>query len=350
MPDELTTIAIDVGATRTRIALVRAGRIRERLEEATSDLVTPDGLDAGLVRKASALAPPGVSGDGPLDAIGVSLAAAVDVRGNVLQERDFGIPAGGAIRDALADAFNVPVAVNNDANLAALAEHELGAARGHDDVAVITLGSNIGLGLIVGGTVHHGAHGMAGEAGLLLVPAVTTAHPGDGRRRVDAGRFGSATSAAPEGYAWIEELVGGRALATAAAAHRETSVQASDPAVGPPLPRVLTRDAFSDPALRPFGERAIEGWALIVATLAVVLDLEIVVFTGTLAADAAHLLTVLRRRVAELVAYPPEVVLGSLGPDAELIGADLIARAALPRAADRYARAGLSAQSTGERI
>jgi len=42
-------------------------------------------------------------------------------------------------------------------------------------------------------------------------------------------------------------------------------------------------------------------------------------------------------------------VLGSLGPDAELIGADLFARAGLPRAADRYAPAGLSAQSTGER-
>jgi hypothetical protein len=42
-------------------------------------------------------------------------------------------------------------------------------------------------------------------------------------------------------------------------------------------------------------------------------------------------------------------VLGSLGPDAELIGADLFARAALEGAADRYARAGLSAQSTGER-
>ena len=348
MPDDVTTLAIDVGATRTRIALVRGGRIAERVEESTSRLAAPAGLGEGLVRAAGSLLTNARAGNGSLNAIGVSLAAAVNEHGDVLQERDFGIPAGDGIRVELATAFEVPVAVNNDANLAALAEQQLGAARGHDSAAVITLGSNIGLGLILGGRLHRGAHGMAGEAGLLLVPAISTGQRENGRRRVDAGRFGTAASEAPEGYAWIEELVGGRALARASAANREASVQKAADSANQSLPRILTREAFADPALRPFGERAVEGWALIVATLAVILDIGIVVFTGNLAADAAHLLTTLRRRVAELVANPPEVVLGSLGPDAELIGADLFARAALPRAADRYARAGLSAQSTGE--
>jgi glucokinase len=340
MPGDLMTLAIDVGATRTRIALMHGGRIAERLEHQTADVVTPSGLGDGLVREASALIASASGSNGSLAAIGVSLAAAVDERGNVLQERDFGIPAGGAVRDALATAFEVPVAVNNDANLAALAEHELGAARGHENAAVITLGSNIGLGLILGGSLHRGAHGIAGEAGLLLVPATSVSQRGNGRRRVDAGRFGSTASAAPEGYAWIEELVGGQALATAGAAQREPSAYRA---------HILTRQAFADPVLRPLGERAVEGWALIIATLCVLLDIEIAVLTGSVAADAAHLLTTLRRRVAELVANPPEVALGSLGPDAELIGADLFARAALGGAADRYARAGLTAQSTGER-
>jgi predicted NBD/HSP70 family sugar kinase len=182
---------------------------------------------------------------------------------------------------------------------------------------------------------------MAGEAGLLLLPVVSTSEQGDGPRQVDAGRLGNARSAAPEGYAWIEELVGGRALAEAASAG-VPSVHADDS-------RILTSKAFADPALRPFGERAVEGWALIIATVSALLDLEIVVLTGSVAMDAAHLLPALRRRAAELVAFPPEVVLGALGPDAELLGADLFARAALERAANRYARAGLSAHSTGER-
>src|SRR5205814_1724319 len=213
------------------------------------------GLGDGLVRAAHALL--ANAGEGPehvaIGAVGLSLAASVDEDGNVIQERDFGIPAGGVLRDELAKAFEVPVAVNNDANLAALAEHELGAAKGHESAAVITLGSNIGLGLIVGGEIVRGAHGSAGEAGLII------------------------------------------------------------------------------------------------ATVSAIVDPEIVVLTGSVAADATHLLDALRRRVAELVALPPEVVLGSLGPDAELLGADLFARAALVGAADRYARAGLSAQSTGER-
>src|SRR5690242_9876099 len=120
MPGDLMTLAIDVGATRTRIALMHGGRIVERLEHQTADVVTPSGLGDGLVREASALMASGSGSNGSLAAIGVSLAAAVDERGSVLQDRDFGIPAGGAVRDALATAFEVPVAVNNDANLAAL--------------------------------------------------------------------------------------------------------------------------------------------------------------------------------------------------------------------------------------
>jgi len=349
MPADVTTLAIDVGATRTRVALVHGAHVADRTESPTSSLVAPSGIGSGLVGEARNLLTKASAANGAMAAIGVSLAAAVDEHGDVVQERDFGIPAGASLRESLAAAFGVPVAVNNDANLAALAEHQLGAARGHDSAAVITLGSNIGLGLIVGGEIHRGAHGMAGEAGLLLVPAVSTSERGNGRRRVDAGRFGSAASAAPEGYAWIEELVGGRGLATAASTRRTTSVHDATDQTGDGQPRILTREAFADPALRPFGERAVEGWALIIATVSALVDVEIVVLTGSVAADAAHLLPTLRRRVAELVANPPEVVLGSLGPDAELIGADLFARAALTGAADRYARAGLSAQSTGER-
>src|SRR5438128_227172 len=199
MPVETATLAIDVGATRTRTALVSQGAIVERTEKPTSDLVGRAGLANGLVGEARRLLSNAGAHNRSVAALGVSLAASVDQTGNVVQERDFGIRAGAVLSQALSTAFEVPVAVNNDANLAALAEHELGAARGHDSAAVITLGSNIGLGLIVGGQVHRGAHGMAGEVGLLLVPSVTTAERKNGRRPVDAGPFGSVESAAAEG-------------------------------------------------------------------------------------------------------------------------------------------------------
>src|SRR4029077_285446 len=116
-------------------------------------------------------------------------------------------PAGPAIRDSLAAAYDVPVLVDNDANLAALAEHSLGAARGEEHAAVITLGTNIGLGLILGGTIYRGARGAAGEIGMLLVPAPDAPQQRAEGRLVHAGPFGPAISYAPAGYAWIEELV-----------------------------------------------------------------------------------------------------------------------------------------------
>jgi glucokinase len=326
------TLAIDIGASRTRMALVQGGAISERAERATADLVGSDGtITAGLVAEAVSLH---LNAGAPrLGAIGVAIAASVSSSGIVLQERDFGIPAGPAIRDSLATAFGVPVLVDNDANLAALAEHSLGAARGEEHAAVITLGTNIGLGLILGGRIYRGARGAAGEIGLLLVPATNASRPGAQGRLVDAGSFGLGVSGAPAGYAWIEELVGGGALATAA---------------GGTHPRVFAPDALAEPSIRRLSEHAIEGWSMAIADLAVLLDPGVVVLTGGVATDAAPLLNVLQRRVAELAGFLVDIRLGSLGPDAELLGADLLAGSSLEGGtADSDAGAGLSAQIAG---
>jgi glucokinase len=333
------TLAIDIGGTHTRIAVVRGGRIRSRWEGLTAELTAPDrGVTDGVVR--AALTQAASDGDSPIAAVGVGVAAAVGNNGSVLQPRDFGIPAGPLLRDAIASAFRVAVAVDNDANLAAVAEHQLGAARGCASVAVMTLGTNIGLGLILEGQLHRGAHGAAGEAGLLLVPVASTGERSGDRPIVDAGPLGRARSAGPAGYAWIEELVGGGALADAAEAAAASAGRTSDR-------RVFTAGARADPSIQQLAGRALEGWALIVADLSVVLDLEAVVLTGGVAQDAAHMIGALQRRVVELVAIAPEIRLGSLGPDAELLGADLLARAALDSSAAQDARAGLSAHSAG---
>jgi len=325
------TLAIDIGASRSRMALLHRGAIGERVDRATADLVGSDGtITAGLVAAAVSLHQD--AGSPRLEAVAVAIAAAVSGDGIVLQARDFGIPAGPAIRDGLAAAFDVAVLVDNDANLAALAEHTLGAARGEEHAAVITLGTNIGLGLILGGTVYRGARGAAGEIGLLLVPVADSAEHGGEGRLVDAGSFGPAISRAPAGYAWIEELVGGGALATAA---------------GGTHPRVFAPDALAEPSIRRLSEHAIEGWSMAIADLAVLLDPGVVVLTGGVATDAAPLLNVLQRRVAELAGFQVEIRLGSLGPDAELLGADLLARSSLEGAADGDAGAGLSAQIAG---
>jgi glucokinase len=69
------------------------------------------------------------------------------------------------LRDIIEEAFQVPVFVNNDANLAALAEYRLGAGRGTTDMVYLTISTGLGAGIICAGKLLMGAHGFAGEPG-----------------------------------------------------------------------------------------------------------------------------------------------------------------------------------------
>jgi predicted NBD/HSP70 family sugar kinase len=71
--------------------------------------------------------------------------------------------------EELSRRLDLPVAVDNDANLGALAEVSLGAARGLSDVVYVMLSSGIGSGLVTGGRLHRGANGFAGELGHVFV-------------------------------------------------------------------------------------------------------------------------------------------------------------------------------------
>ena len=73
------------------------------------------------------------------------------------------------VRDMLAQRLGVPVYLENDANAAALAEHEMGAGRGYDDMIYATLSTGIGGALILNGKLYRGVHGMAGEIGHMFI-------------------------------------------------------------------------------------------------------------------------------------------------------------------------------------
>ena len=73
------------------------------------------------------------------------------------------------ICEAVADRFGVPVFLQNDANAAALAEHEFGAGRGFDHMVYLTISSGIGAGIISHGRLLQGATGNAGEVGQMTV-------------------------------------------------------------------------------------------------------------------------------------------------------------------------------------
>jgi predicted NBD/HSP70 family sugar kinase len=107
-------------------------------------------------------------GPAPLRSVGLGLPA--PIAGDVVQSSAIfpgweGTDAGAAAEGV----FAVPVHVENDANLGALAEHRVGAARGHDSSVYVKASSGVGGGIILGNELFHGANGTAGELGHLTL-------------------------------------------------------------------------------------------------------------------------------------------------------------------------------------
>jgi glucokinase len=161
----MSVIGVDVGGTK-----IAAGRMGPDLA-VTGPVVIPTpkggmaiiGAIAGLVADLSRDSPD------PVRAVGVGLPATIDsVTGLVAHSVHTGMDDFDAATP-LRDLVGLPVFLDNDANLAALAEHRLGAARDVDDVVLLTLGTGVGGGIIIGGRVFRGGRGHGAELGHISV-------------------------------------------------------------------------------------------------------------------------------------------------------------------------------------
>jgi glucokinase len=108
--------------------------------------------------------------DGPVDAIGVSAPGPLDphtgvvmTTPNIKEWRDFPLTA------KLTEQFGLPAFLNNDANLAGLAEWKFGAGRGHHNVLYLTISTGVGGGVIIEDRLLQGHHGLAAELGHVTV-------------------------------------------------------------------------------------------------------------------------------------------------------------------------------------
>jgi glucokinase len=166
-----TLLGIDIGGSKVALALSdEHGRVRAHMRRATE----PSGdAEADLARMAAdarlLLAEAGVHAS-ELAAVGVSAPGPIDpARGAVVNPPN--LPGWGTvpIRDLLGAELGVPVRVENDANAAALAEWRFGAGRGYQDLVYLTMSTGVGSGLVLGGRLHTGVGGNAGELGHLPV-------------------------------------------------------------------------------------------------------------------------------------------------------------------------------------
>jgi predicted NBD/HSP70 family sugar kinase len=194
---------------------------------------------------------------------------------------------------ALADGGS-KVMVENDANLCAVGEHALGAATDVDALVCLTVGTGIGMGLLVDGKLFRGARGAAGEVADLLYPVTDST---SGRRWVPI----EALAAAPAVVSAAHE-VGLRRVRTAKAVFQ------------------LARDG--DPAAMGVVADVAVKLAYLVSIVAAVIDPGLVLLAGGIGGGNADLLTApMRRELAASVPVVPEIAAGKLGEDAILVGA-----------------------------
>jgi glucokinase len=213
--------------------------------------------------------------------------------------------------------LGLPVAIDNDATSAAWAEHEWGAARGHDHSMTVSLGTGIGAGFTVKGEVLRGANGFAGEPGHMIVeptgPLCPCGQRGCWERYASGSGLGRlAREAAHAGVApSLVERAGGEPE-DVRGEHVTEAARDGDPAAE----EVLTRFSW---------------WvALGLANLVNILDSDVIVIAGGLAEAGDLILGPTRAAYRGLVLaadHRPEVpiVAAELGEHAAAIGAGLLA-------------------------
>ena len=165
-------LGVDVGGTKVAAAAVEGGQPRHAVEHPTvldSSEALLDGIESA-VREVTAAA-------GEPEAIGIGVPSQVEfATGTGLASVNIPL-AGVPLREELGRRFGLPVYVDNDASCAALAEAD---AIGATELVMLTLGTGLGGGIVTGGRIFRGAHGLGGELGHVVVEAEGPECPGGG--------------------------------------------------------------------------------------------------------------------------------------------------------------------------
>lgn len=254
--------------------------------------------DEGLATAAEMLDNLRGQATGDVGSIGLGLPAPITC-GVIHQTAIFPGWGGVDARSAAQEVFRVPVHVENDANLGALAEHRQGVARGHDTSVFVKISSGVGAGIIIDNELFHGSTGNAGEIGHLTLD-----------EQGPICRCGS--RGCLEAYTSVETVVGmmgGQLPGT-------SFDQIVDAARGG---NVSAQRALEDAGLHL-------GWGL--ASIVNLINPAVVVVGGDMARAGDLLLDSarigLRRHALDSVAGTP-VVASALGERASLVGAVLLA-------------------------
>ncbi len=312
------TIGVDLGGTKMLVGVLDADSDVSYESREASTGQTEDQLVDLLVRQIGEAteAQPGVV------AVGLGIPATIDHdRGIAISAVNLPID-NLPIRELTEERTKLPVFVDNDANAAALAEHLFGAARGADNAVLLTIGTGIGGGLILGGEIYRGATGAGAELGHVVIAMDGLPCQGNCPGQGCVETYASGTALGREGRAAAESApdsvlgamladgkeIDGKAVTEAALSGDKTAIGVFD-LVGGRLGVALT-------------------------SFANIFEPEVFVIGGGVMAAGDLLLEPARRELRKRALTPMKdtpVVAAELGPDAGMIGAAAMGRIELER-------------------
>ena len=315
---DAVTIGVDVGGTKIAAGVVDAeGRILER-RQVPSEADEQDAIVAAIIDVTRQC----------LDAVEVSAAVGVGAAGLVDFDAGMVLWAPNLVykdlhlRSLLEQEVRLPVVVDNDANVAALAEAVHGAGQGSQHQVMVAVGTGIGSGLILDGRIYRGAHGGAGELGHVIVvpdgPLCTCGNHGCWEAVASGRAIGRLARQRIEGGAGADLLAaaGGDMDAITGELVGEAAVAGS---------------AFARDVLQEAGRFLGIGLANIVNMF----DPELIVVGGGAAAGTGELLLAPARHAMDSHIFarawrpPVRLVPAALGNNAGMVGAAVLARAAV---------------------
>lgn len=306
-------IGIDVGGTNLVAAKVNdAGEILEKISIPVNRSATAEQLCTDLISLARQVAK-----EAEIEAVGIGFPGLVDNEtGIVLQTPNMPFH-NTPFRALFQEQWNVPVYMGNDANCAAIGEYWAGAAKGHNTVMMITIGTGIGGGLVIGGKLYDGFAGGGMEVGHMVIDP-NGSLCGCGRKGCYE-QFASATALIREAKEQMQLSRGSRLWA--ACGERIESLQGV---------HVFQTASDGDPTAQKVLDTYIDYLAIGLANLINILQPEVVCLGGGISnAQDELFLAPLRERVKKYV-FDKNAALSleraKLGNDAGLVGAAMLCK------------------------
>lgn len=210
------------------------------------------------------------------------------------------------------------IVFENDVDLAALGEQAFGLGQGIDDFVYLSIGSGLGIGAVLGGRLHRGAHGTAGELAFLPVAPPDRFRGGGweaGHSPRGSGLVGGNSQAGQAALrqGLLESVAAADGLVAAAQRHGLAEARRPED--------VLAAARAEHPAAVLAMDEELDHLTAGLASIVALLDPELVVFGGGIGRNLHEHLPALRQRLAELLPLPqPRFAVSALGDDATLLG------------------------------